>query len=123
MNKRKHAFQSGKADGGNATFVRPSNWNEDHSLGIELTNRTGGALVSGDIVALSAANDESVILSDVLDQNRKYVVAMSAPADLALGLFTDAGAWTVKVDATVVRGNYLSKSATAKSLQIGRAHV
>lgn len=28
----KHAFTSGKADGGDATLVQPSNWNADHSI-------------------------------------------------------------------------------------------
>lgn len=123
MNKRKHTFASAKADGGDATLVRPSNWNEDHSFGIEFTNRTGGALASGDVVAPSAANDESVILDDTADKNRKYVVALATIADVALGLFTDVGAWTVKIDAGgMTRGNYLSKSATAKALKdTGRA--
>lgn len=123
MNKRRHAFTSAKADGGDATLVRPSNWNGDHDLGIELTNRTGGVLASGDIVALSAANDESVLLDDTADSRRKFLVSMAAPADLALGLFTDQGAWTMKVDSGgATRGNYLAKSATAKSLKdTGRA--
>jgi hypothetical protein len=30
----KHAFTSGKADGGDATLIRPSNWNADHIGGI-----------------------------------------------------------------------------------------
>jgi len=28
----KHAFTSGKSDGGDATLVRPSNWNADHTI-------------------------------------------------------------------------------------------
>lgn len=33
----KHVFQSGKADGGDATLVRPSNWNADHTIDTEVT--------------------------------------------------------------------------------------
>jgi hypothetical protein len=32
MPSLKHKFTSLKADGGDATFVRPSNWNDDHDL-------------------------------------------------------------------------------------------
>lgn len=28
----KHKFQSGKSDGGDASLVRPSNWNDDHNI-------------------------------------------------------------------------------------------
>jgi len=32
----KHAFTSGKADGGDATLVQPSNWNADHTIDTHL---------------------------------------------------------------------------------------
>jgi hypothetical protein len=122
MNVYEHEFQSAKADGGDATLVRPSNWNEKHRIGIELTNRTGGGVVSGDIVALSAAADESVVLDDTLAKNRKYIVAAETIADVTAGLFLDSGAWTMKVAGATTRGNYLTKSATAKALEdTGRA--
>lgn len=125
MNKRKHVFQSAKSDGADATLVRPSNWNADHDLGKELTNRSGGGLISGDVVALSTANDESVLLSDVASNQRQYVVAMATIADTALGLFATPGdVWTVKVAGATTRGNWLVKSATTKALDdSGVAHT
>lgn len=33
----KHAFASGKADGGDATLVQPSNWNANHTIDSEVT--------------------------------------------------------------------------------------
>lgn len=33
----KHAFTSGKADGGDATLVQPSNWNANHTIDSEVT--------------------------------------------------------------------------------------
>ncbi len=33
----KHVFQSGKADGGDATLVQPSNWNANHTIDSEVT--------------------------------------------------------------------------------------
>jgi len=116
MFKRKHTFTSAKADGADATLVRPGNWNADHDLAQELTNRTGGGIVSGDICALSAANDESVILSDVAANQRPYVVAMATIADTILGLFAGPGmVWTMRVAASTTRGNWLVKSATSKA--------
>lgn len=40
----KHAFVSGKSDGGDATLVRPSNWNADHTGGVE---QSGWIVASG----------------------------------------------------------------------------
>ena len=36
----KHAVSSGVADGGDATLVRPSNWNADHSVTLVQQDRT-----------------------------------------------------------------------------------
>jgi len=116
MNKVVHPFTSPKSDGADPTLVQPSNWNAGHRAGVELTNRTGGGLVSGDVVGLSAANDESVVLADTPDTTRQLVVAMETIADTAAGLFAAVGAWTVKVASAVVRGNYLAKSGTSKAL-------
>jgi hypothetical protein len=33
----KHVFQSAKADGGDATLIRPSNWNDNHTIDSEVT--------------------------------------------------------------------------------------
>jgi hypothetical protein len=42
---RKHRFTDPKADGGDATIVRPSNWNEPHDLARTLTT---DAVISAD---------------------------------------------------------------------------
>ncbi|KKN02343.1 hypothetical protein LCGC14_1118710 [marine sediment metagenome] len=39
MGNVKHAFTSGKADGGDATQVRPSNWNAAHTGAVEILDR------------------------------------------------------------------------------------
>lgn len=116
-NYAKHPFVSAKSDGGDATLVRPSNWNAGHDIGIQLTNRSGGTLVVGDVLALSAANDESAILGDTAASLQTYVVAQGTPANLAQGIFTQTGAVTVKVNAATTRGNYLQKSSGAKALE------
>jgi hypothetical protein len=116
VNFLRHKFQSAKSDGADATLVRPSNWNAEHDAGIELTNRTGIELVVGDIVTLSSANDESVVLGDTLDSMQAFLVAQGTIADLAAGLFTQSGAAVVKVAGPTVRGNYLGKSATTTAL-------
>lgn len=115
--KVKHVFVSAKADGADATLVRPSNWNADHDFGMDMTNRTGGALVIGDVCALDPSNNESVILSDVSANVRDYVVAKTAPANLALGTFAADGAINTKVEGAVTRLNYLRKSATTRALE------
>lgn len=42
----KHAFQSAKADGGDASLVRPSNWNAEHNITLT-TNRLMGRFTAG----------------------------------------------------------------------------
>lgn len=42
----KHAFQSAKGDGGDATLVRPSNWNAEHNTSMA-TGRLLGRLTAG----------------------------------------------------------------------------
>lgn len=114
----KHKFASAKADGGDATLVRPSNWNAEHDVGLLLTNRTGVGLVLGDVVALSGANDESVILSNIVANQRPYVVALATIADLATGLFGFPGMIvTIRNQGAVTRGNYLQKSATTLAVE------
>ena len=44
----KHAFTSAKSDGGDATLVRPSNWNDDHEGAISAVNVKTDAGATGD---------------------------------------------------------------------------
>ena len=116
MRKTRHKFQSAKADGGDATLIRPSSWNAEHDAGEELTNRTGGALAQGDVVALSDLNNESVILGDTQDSMQPYVVALGSIADGVVGLFAQFGGCVASVSGAVVRGNWLAKSSSIKAL-------
>src|SRR5882724_9007702 len=100
-----HKFVSAKADGGDATLVRPTNWNNDHNFSggadgqqlvfdstqadkgswvnyfsASLTNQTGGTAVIGDVVALSLNLDQTVVLDDTLGSLRQFVVALGGPA-------------------------------------------
>lgn len=57
----KHAFTSAKTDGGDATLVRPSDWNAAHILDAELPNKVLAGPISGTSAAptfrLFAPND------------------------------------------------------------------
>lgn len=125
----RHKFASAVPDSSDQTLILPSDHNADVLLGWVMTNRTGGVLTAGDIVAVDSANDASVVLADSTGARRQYVVFVSAlptssahaPAttinDLAQGLFLPVGAATVKVAGATTRGNYLRKSATTKALE------
>lgn len=78
------------------------------------TNRTGGGVVLGDVVAPSAANDSSVVLADTASVVRPLVVAQATIADTVGGRFASHGISTVNVTGAVTRGNYLRKSVTTK---------
>jgi hypothetical protein len=57
----KHAFNNPKSDGGDATVVRPSNWNAEHVLTLD-TNRVLGRISSGNGAAeeLTGANIRTI---------------------------------------------------------------
>jgi hypothetical protein len=85
--------------------------------GATLTNRTGGGLVAGDVVALSTADDASVILTDTAGSRRQYVVARATIANAAAGEFGRAGTMSVKAQGAVARGAFVQKSATTKAVE------
>jgi hypothetical protein len=57
----KHKFTSGVADGGDATLIRPSNWNDDHQL---VSSSTDNAVVRFDGTAGDAVQDSGVTIDD-----------------------------------------------------------
>jgi hypothetical protein len=82
--------------------------------GMSLTNKTGGALVKGDVVAIDSSNDESVALNDAASSQRQLVVSLESVSNNAVGRFARTGKVTVNVTGTVTRGNYIVKSVTTK---------
>lgn len=85
--------------------------------GIELTNKTGGTLIAGDVVAINTANDSAVALSDILGSLARFVVALTTISDGAVGGFALTGIVSAKVQGAVNRGRYLRKSATSKAFE------
>jgi hypothetical protein len=139
----KHNKNSGVADGADATKVRPqADWNDKHIftggvdgnmpvydgsvgshlnflnfVGVNLTNRTGGGVVAGDVCAASTANDNSAVLDDTVNSFKKFYVAQATIADATAGLFGRSGPMTVKSTGTINRGEYVRKSATTKAVE------
>lgn len=117
-----HKFVSTKVDGADPTIVRPGNWNAEHDMGVRLTNRTGSTLNAGDVVAISIADDSSVVLDDAVHTRRIYVVALATISNLSVGLFATVGMMvTTKTQGVVTRGNYLRKSATTLRMEDAQA--
>jgi hypothetical protein len=85
---------------------------------VRLTNRTGGALVLGDVVGLDVTADASAVLEDVQATQKPVVVALGAIAAGAVGRFGYGGnVMTVKTAGAVTRGRYLRKAATTKVVE------
>lgn len=83
-----------------------------------LTNRTGSALVVGDVCAVDADNNTSVDLDDTQASLKTFAVALDTPADAAAGRFLVFGiAASVKAQGTINRGDYIRKSATSKAVE------
>ena len=112
MGNIKHAFVSGKADGGDASLVRPSNWNAAHEGAVEILDR--------DLTQIDVANDavETSIYSFSIPAG-----ALGATGGFRLTLGGDmlknvAGTiiWRVKLGATTV----LVSDASAPFISVDR---
>lgn len=85
-----------------------------------LTNRTATSLAEGDVVALSSANADSVVLEDVQGSKRplRVYVGTAALADGVLGEFSRGGKPTkIKSTGSIAIGEYFRKSATTKAVE------
>jgi hypothetical protein len=70
-----HAKVSAKSDGGDATLVRPSDWNADHVLG-RLKISAGTALVAGDF-ALSSGWGNTATVTAVLGYDNAWEILVT----------------------------------------------
>lgn len=138
-----HKFVSGKADGPDPTLVQPSKWNQDENLGAgadgqkiardsgqadggswvnydsaSYTNNTAAGAAVGDVVAVSVAADNAVVLDDTVSSLKKFVVALQTPANAAVGAYAYMGPVPgVKAQGAIAAGQYVRKSATTKALE------
>lgn len=114
-----HPFASAKADGPDATLVRPSNWNAGHNPFLAKTNRSGSSVAQyGYVVTDSANNDSFTTTTTASDPRSGFVVQDAAGiANAASGSVMGTG-WdtTVLVQGNVTRGNWLVTSTTATRL-------
>lgn len=110
----KHSFVSGKADGVDATLVRPSNWNEAHVLRTELTNKSGLTVNNGDVLIATYATEEGFSTTNTIGASRPVAIAGASITDNNTGNFTLRGICdVVNVQGAVTIGDYLRTSATA----------
>lgn len=96
-----------------------SNWQlAQTQIVIELTNKTGGALVAGDVVALKQSTDASAVeLKDTVSSESMFVVALDSISNNASGRFAIGGRVTVRNQGAVTQGNFVRKSATTLAIE------
>lgn len=94
------------------------NWDgAGQASGAELTNKTGGSLAANDVVALDTGNDSAVALADVQGSLKTFVVAAETITNNSAGKMKRTGVLVAKTQGTIVRGNYVRKSATTKAVE------
>lgn len=81
---------------------------------VELTNRSGGAVVAGDVVVLDTANDSAFTTTATEGSASVLGVAQESIASLATGKVQVLGIASVNTNAATARGNRLATSTTAK---------
>jgi hypothetical protein len=74
----KHAFNSGKADGGDATLVQPSNWNAEHTMTMATSRILGRKTASTGVVEELTALQVFDILG-LIEATRMIFQQTSAP--------------------------------------------
>lgn len=84
---------------------------------VVLTNKTGVALVAGNVVAIDSGNDTAVALGDTVSTLKKLAVAQASIANNASGPFVLVGRTTLSVQGTATRGNFFRKSATTLKVE------
>ena len=114
-----HPFVSAKADGADATVVRPVNWNAVHNMFLSMTNRSGAAVVQYDACAVGTVNDDSFTTTTTQYDTRPLVVVQPAAgiANAVAGNVQNLFQTVVNVQGNVTRGNWLRFSATAGRLE------
>lgn len=84
----------------------------------DLTNATGGGLVEGDVVALSATPGQVALDDTLASQNHFVVCAEASLANSSAGRFRALGIIpVVKNKGAVTAGQYVKKSATTKAVE------
>lgn len=105
----KHAFTNPKSDGGDATVVRPSNWNAEHALTMA-ADRVLGRVTAGDGVAeeLNAEQmrtllnvSEAGVLGAINTQTGNYTLQLSDYGDVVEMNSSGANTVTVPTNAAV----------------------
>jgi microcystin-dependent protein len=113
----KHNFQSAKADVGDATLVRPSNWNAEHTLGIVLLNNSGSQQLVNTVCVLDPSTDDAFTTTSVSGDKRPVVIVTTTINAGATGIVKSSGHVVVKVQNAVARGDLLRTSATPGALE------
>lgn len=98
----KHAFQSAKADGGNATLVQPSNWNAEHTVTAAADKVLGVGGVAGPVAEFPWSALTRSLIACTTAAEVAAVIGIHTTGDVKLTLKTvaDAG-WVLFNDGTV----------------------
>ena len=92
-----------------------SHWHDYDA--VLLTNSAAGSTAVGDVLAVSTAGDSAAVLGDAVSSFQEYVVAQAVIANAVTGEFARAGVVSAKSTGTIARGQYIRKSATARSVE------
>lgn len=84
----KHKFQSAKADSGDASLIRPSNWNDDHSITLATSKLMGRYTAGTGAVQEVGLGANLAFSAGNLDFSAAANAALAAKASLASPVFT-----------------------------------
>jgi hypothetical protein len=100
----KHKYVSGKADGGDTSLVRPSNWNDEHDLVLDT-----GKLVGRTTAGTGAAEEISVSANLSLAAGTLDIGANPAVTTIELGHATDTTLSRVSAGVIAVEGSTIAR--------------
>lgn len=109
-----HRFVSAKANGPDATKVRPLDWNDPHDIIQILTNKSGVTVDAGTVVVQDIATAEAAKTTTTQGEQKLVFVAKATILNNATGNFyTRDVVDSIKVQNAVAIGQWLRTSVTA----------
>lgn len=101
----KHAFQSAKADGGDTTLLRPSDWNAEHSITLatdKLIGRASAGTGAAEEISCTSVG-RAILAKATVDEIISYLgLSAATTGDVKLTLKTSADSgWVMFNDGTI----------------------
>ena len=89
-----------------------------NTVTVDLTNKSGGQVIAGDLVVVDTTTDESFTTTTTASSTGVLGVALETIADDAVGKIAISGVHEVNIGSAATRGQFIQTSTTVKEAQV-----